>query len=81
LGEPISQLQAHHFPWGDTELWLPRLTIRFPDHVVEVFLGEVHELRRGDPTVNPSATNIVVMFDPTELPRWVEDHRSQNWDG
>jgi hypothetical protein len=70
IGQQIDSVVPRYSAWSPTaaELWLPRVTLQIGEHRVELLLGEG---RFDQPGIEPSANNIVVLFDPVDLPDWV----------
>jgi hypothetical protein len=60
----------HYAPWDDGSgaWWCDRITILIGASVVEILLAEVaFETKK----IAKSADDVVVLFNPTELPVWV----------
>ena len=70
LGDVVSAVTMHYEPWDDDSgaWWCDRITVLIGPSVVEILLAEVaFETKQ----IARSADEIVVLFNPTELPEWV----------
>lgn len=70
LGDAVSAVTMHYEPWDDDPgaWWCDRITILIGAKVVEILLAEVALATKR---IARSANEVVVLFDPTELPEWV----------
>lgn len=70
MGDAVSAVKMHYEPWDDGSgaWWCDRITILIGASVVEILLAEVaFETKK----IAKSADDVVVLFNPTELPVWV----------
>ncbi len=66
----VSAVTMHYEPWDDDSgaWWCDRITIHIGPSVVEILLAEVAPDTKA---IAKSADSVVVLFNPAELPVWV----------
>ena len=68
LRSPVTSVDLNFIPWDRTtdQHWCTRVTIRLGDKTVIMMLGE----GTAEGRIEPSADNIAVLFDESQLPAW-----------
>ncbi len=70
IGQSVEEVIPHSARWGreGADRWIPWISMVFTNVTVEILLGTFGYESRG---VVRSANNIVVLFDPGDLPDWI----------
>jgi hypothetical protein len=68
IPDTLTEVDLHYLPWDSTSTgyWCPHITLRTETHHVELLLGDIDR----DGELRPSADNVLVLFNPAELPKW-----------